>query len=72
MAIKKKDDLPQKMTVKQFIKWRQSMGLTQAAAAKMLGFKHRSSICHIEKGIKNITAQLSMLCRVFEERKRTE
>ncbi len=72
MADNKKTELPQKMTIKQFIKWRKDMELTQAAAAKMLGFKHRSSICHIEKGIKNITAQLSMLCRVFEERRKAE
>lgn len=57
----------QTMTPKQFLKWRKSMGLSQNGAAKLLGFKHRSSICHIEKGKKSITAQIAMLCRMFKE-----
>jgi len=56
-----------KMTPKQFIKWRRGMGLTQDQAAKLLGLKHRSSICHIEKGNQSIPASLAMCCRMLQE-----
>lgn len=66
----KKKPKPKKMTSADFIKWRNGMGLTQDGAAKLLGFKHRSSINHIEKGRKAITAQIAMLCEMFKEKAR--
>lgn len=57
----------QNMTPKQFLKWRNGMGLSQDAAAKMLGFKHRSSIHYIETGKKACTPQTAMLCRMLQE-----
>lgn len=56
------------MTPKQFIAWRKSMGLSQNDAAKALGFKHRSSICYMEKGTKAITTQTAMFCRMLKEK----
>ncbi len=61
-----KNSPAQEMSIEEFRNWRQGMGLTQHAAAMMLGFKHRSSICHIEKGVKSITPQVAMLCGLLQ------
>jgi DNA-binding XRE family transcriptional regulator len=66
----RKPPVNSEMSPKQFLTWRNSMGLSQNGAAELLGFKHRSSICHIEKGKKAITPQIAMLCRMFQENAR--
>lgn len=57
------------MTAKQFKKWRKRMGLTQRAAAKMLGYKNGSMICQFETGYAPINPRVAMLCKMFLETK---
>jgi hypothetical protein len=54
-----------KMTPKQFIRWRTKLGLTQSEAAVMLGYKNRSSICHLEQGIRPITTRTVLACQAL-------
>ena len=48
------------MTPNEFKQWRNDMGLTQSQAAKVLGFKNRSSICLYEQGKRQITRVLEL------------
>ena len=48
------------MTPNEFKEWRNDMGLTQSQAAKILGFKNRSSICLFEQGKRPITKVLEL------------
>ena len=48
------------MTPNEFKQWRNDMGLTQSQAAKILGFKNRSSICLFEQGKRPITKVLEL------------
>tara|TARA_R110000751_G_scaffold85455_2_gene170584 strand:+ start:301 stop:486 length:186 start_codon:yes stop_codon:yes gene_type:complete len=56
------------LTVKQFIKWRQDLGISQDSAAKLLGYKDRSSVCNIEQGRTKITTMMSMACEMIKRR----
>ena len=55
-----------KMTTVEFIQWRRDMDLTQDQAAKLLGFRDRSSICHLEKGRQTIAPAVAMCCRMIQ------
>lgn len=59
---------PPKMTAEQFLQWRLDMKLTQDDAARMLGYKNRSSICNLEKGVASITPRLALLCQMLKEK----
>ena len=48
------------MTPNEFKQWRLGLGLTQSQAAKLLGFKNRSSICLYEQGKRQITRVLEL------------
>ena len=56
------------LTVKQFIKWRQDLGISQDSAAKLLGYKDRSSVCNIEQGRTKITTMMSMAFEMIKRR----
>lgn len=46
---------------------RKNKGYTQEEMAKMLGYKDKSSYCHIEKGKVKITLDLAIkICRILE------
>ena len=45
--------------------WRKRMGLTQAAAAKAIGF-HRSTYALMEVGARPITERTAAICRYVE------
>ena len=55
------------MTKKQFLKWRKDMGITQAQAANLLGYKNKSMIARFEGGFAPINARVEMLCKMFKE-----
>ena len=48
------------MTPNEFKQWRLGLGVTQSQAAKVLGFKNRSSICLYEQGKRQITRVLEL------------
>jgi len=55
------------MTAKQFRKWRKDMGLTQAQAANLLGYKNKSMVARFEGGFAPVNARVEMLCKMFKE-----
>jgi transcriptional regulator with XRE-family HTH domain len=55
------------MSPKQFLKWREGMGLTQAQAANLLGYKNKSMIARFEGGFAPISPRVEMLCRMFKD-----
>jgi transcriptional regulator with XRE-family HTH domain len=50
------------MTPQTLKEWRTNIGFTQEQAAKVLGFKNRSSICLLENGKRPITLLIQLAC----------
>jgi len=47
--------------------WRNRLGLSQADAARTLGYKNRSAICRYERGHAQVPDRLQYLCIAMEE-----
>ncbi|EKE68710.1 helix-turn-helix domain-containing protein [Oceanibaculum indicum] len=60
------------MTAEEFAAWRQRLGLTQAAAARVLGLSVRpdgttsDAVRHYERGTRAVPEPVALLCRYFE------